>query len=146
MKKTLWVCILAVLLVLLMGLAACNDAELLTPEYQLPSLQATYGQTLADIPLPEGFSWVEDPTTSVGNAGTAVFHLTYTPSDTDKYKTVTDIEIVIPVSKGSTTAPSVSVLNATYGQTLADIALPAGFAWEDAATTLVGDVDRKSVV
>ena len=140
MQKTLWVCILAVLLVLTLGLVACNDAELLTPDYQLPVLQATYGQTLADIPLPEGFSWVEDPSTSVGNAGTAVFHLTYTPTDTDKYKTVTDIEIVIPVNKGTTGAPSVTVLNAKYGQSLGDIALPAGFAWEDSLSTPVGEI------
>ena len=144
MKRVAFIVVLAVVLALTCGLVACKEKETLAlPEYELPVLAAVYGQTLADIPLPPGFSWVEDPTTSVGNAGTAVFHLTYTPTDTDTYQTVTDIEIVFPVSQASTTAPSVTVLNATYGQSLADIALPAGFSWENSASTPVGEIGEQ---
>ena len=141
MKRIAFIVVLAVVLVLTCGLVACNEKDALAlPEYELPELAAVYGQTLSDIPLPPGFSWVEDPTTSVGNAGTAVFHLTYTPTDTDTYQTVTDIEIVIPVSKGTTTASFDATVNATYGQTLSDLALPAGFRWEDEASVSVGEI------
>lgn len=55
------------------------------PSYTVPgTLTATYGQTLADVDLPDGWAWVEDATTSVGNAGDgAHFHLAYTPSSTN---------------------------------------------------------------
>ncbi len=60
-----------------------------TPKYDVPNgLEAIEGQTLADVTLPEGFTWDADETTSVGNPGTNMFTVTYTPADTDNYKTI----------------------------------------------------------
>ena len=109
------------------------------PTYQVPTgLTAIYGEKLADVELPSGFSWQEDANTSVGNVGDNNFHLIYTPSDTVNYVTVRDIPVSITVSKGSPTYTTPTGLTATYGQTLADVVLPTGFAWEDPTTTSVG--------
>ena len=77
------------------------NVEKLDPEYTAPTgLTATYGQTLADVELPEGFIW-EDSTTSVGNVGENTFTVTYTPQDTENYKTVTGIEVQVTVGKAT---------------------------------------------
>ncbi len=177
---------------------------------------AVVGQTLADVALPEGFSWQDDAATSVGAAGTHTFKAIYTPSDAANYNVVRDIEVAVTVSaapvdissaavevvggpftySGKAVEPDVNVtingkklvkdtdykvtfsnnVNAgtatvtvegigAYGgtakkafqiakadpsytvptgiwadssQTLADVKLPSGFAWQDAATTSVG--------
>jgi hypothetical protein len=66
-------------------------------------LTATYGQTLADISLPGNgdgtagvFSWTAGGSTSVGNAGTRSFNLTFTPTDTENVNTVSqDITVTV---------------------------------------------------
>ena len=61
-----------------------------TPAYTVPTdLTATYGNTLADVALPDGWTWDDAVTTSVGNVGENTFSATFTPSDTDNYNTVT---------------------------------------------------------
>lgn len=65
------------------------------PSYTVPTgLTATYGQTLADVTLPtvDGgvWTWNDDSTTSVGNAGSNSFNVTFTPTDTTNYKTATE--------------------------------------------------------
>ena len=94
--------------VLSMCLVACNntgdgqvDQGLLIPEYIKPTINATYGQTLADLALPQGFTWDEPATTSVGNAGPNIFHVTYTPEDTTKYQSVQGIAVTVQVAKVS---------------------------------------------
>ena len=68
------------------------------PVYTAPAeLTATYGQTLADVVLPAGFSWQEAADTSVGNAGNNVFHVVFTPEDTANYNTIRDIAVTITV-------------------------------------------------
>ncbi len=70
------------------------------PSYELPQgLEATYGDTLAEVALPEGFSFQVPLTTSVGNAGSNQFAVTYTPEDTENYEVVTGINIVLTVKK-----------------------------------------------
>nr|WP_165359849.1 hypothetical protein [Parabacteroides goldsteinii] len=61
------------------------------PTYTAPSdLKATYGQTLADVTLPSGWTW-DNPSESVGNAGASYnFTATFTPADTRNYNTVQD--------------------------------------------------------
>lgn len=60
-----------------------------TPAYTVPTgLTATYGDTLADVDLAEGWSW-NTPDASVGNVGDNTFSATFTSSDTDNYNTVT---------------------------------------------------------
>ena len=62
------------------------------PAFEVPEgLAAAYGQTLADVALPEGFSWQEDASTPVGAVGENAFHAVYTPADERNYKTVRDI-------------------------------------------------------
>ncbi|MBQ9564760.1 MAG: leucine-rich repeat protein, partial [Synergistaceae bacterium] len=61
-----------------------------TPTVNAPTgLKATYGQTLADVTLPQGWKW-NDPAASVGNVGTNTFKATFTPADTANYNTVTE--------------------------------------------------------
>ncbi len=110
------------------------------PEYTIPTgLVAIYGDTLADVKLPKGFSFEDVLTTSVGNAGTNKFCVTYTPDDTDKYKIVRGIEVEIIVGKAVPKYTIPTGLTAKYGQTLADVKLPEGFSFEDRLTTNVGE-------
>lgn len=75
------------------------------PSYTLPqNLTAAVGDTLADVPLPEGFTWKE-PSLDVGTAGTHMFKAVYTPQDTDKYVVVEDIDIPVTV-EGDVTEPT----------------------------------------
>ena len=61
-----------------------------TPAYTVPTgLTATYGDTLADVDLAEGWSW-NTPDASVGNVGGNTFAATFTPTDTANYNTVTE--------------------------------------------------------
>ena len=76
------------------------------PAFEAPAgLAATYGQTLADVALPEGFSWQEDASTPVGAVGENAFHAVYTPADERNYKTVRDIEVAVRVSPATVAAP-----------------------------------------
>ncbi len=74
--------------------------EKATPDYEIPTdLTATYGDTLADVELPEGFTWQDDLTTSVGSTGENTFTVTFTPEDTNNYEIVENIEVMIAVAK-----------------------------------------------
>ena len=73
------------------------------PEYDIPdNLTAVYGQTLANVQLPVGFTWQDAGTTSVGNAGDNTFNVTYTPDDTN-YNTIRNIEVTVKVEQAETT-------------------------------------------
>ncbi|MDE5830334.1 MAG: hypothetical protein K2H53_01180, partial [Clostridia bacterium] len=83
------------------------------PSYDVPSgLTANYNQTLADVTLPTAtngtFTWVEDTTTSVGEAGGNTFHVKFTPNDTKNYNTIASIEVTVTVNPKP--VASVSVL------------------------------------
>ena len=72
-----------------------------TPTYTAPTgLTAKYGQTLADVTLPDGWSWM-DSSESVGGASTAAktFQAKFTPTDTDNYNMVENIELEVMVNK-----------------------------------------------
>ena len=70
------------------------------PSYDAPAaISATEGQTLGDLELPEGFSWQDDPSTSVGEAGEHEFMATFTPSDTANYNAVENVPVTVSVSK-----------------------------------------------
>ncbi len=114
-----------------------------TPTYTAPEgLTATYGQTLADVTLPttEDGVWTwSDSTLSVGNVGSQRFQATFTPTDTDNYNAVNNIEVTVEVGKATpviTTLPTANPI--TYGQTLGDSGLDGGtasvegsFVWTD---------------
>ena len=72
-----------------------------TPTYTVPTgLTAKHGQTLADVTLPDGWSWT-DSSESVGGASTAAktFQAKFTPKDTKNYNTVENIELEVTVNK-----------------------------------------------
>lgn len=69
------------------------------PTYDVPTnLFAKVGQTLADVKLPEGFTWNDPLSTSVGPAGINTFKVTFTPEDLDKYNILDDIDCLIMVN------------------------------------------------
>ena len=125
--------------------------EQAVPAVLIPAdLTAEYGQTLADVTLPtaENGTWAWDaPATSVGNVGNNTFSATFTPYDTDNYNTYTT-DLTVAVTAISATPTAVGTLNATYGQTLADVALPTAedgrWAWKDAGTTSVGNAGEQT--
>ena len=70
--------------------------EKATPSITVPSnLETTCETSLGEIPLTEGFEWNEIK--SVGGAGAKTFTATYTPSNTDLYKVVSDVEVPVTV-------------------------------------------------
>ncbi|MBQ6025928.1 MAG: leucine-rich repeat protein [Lachnospiraceae bacterium] len=76
--------------------------------YTVPTdLTATYGQTLSEISLPEGWTWT-DGTISVGNVGNNTFKASFTPSDSN-YKTVSDIDVTVAVGAKSITGATVTL-------------------------------------
>ena len=82
------------------------------PMYTIPTgLAAIYGDTLADVQLPEGFAWEDAKTTSVGNVGNNNFDVTYTPKDTVNYNTVTGISVGIEVGKAASSMIKVPSAN-----------------------------------
>ena len=79
----------------------------INPTYTAPqSLEATDDKTLADVNLPYNptgtWSWDEAESTSVGDPGENTFHVTFTPYDTNNYNTVSNIPVVIKVTKHKT--------------------------------------------
>ena len=104
------------------------------PRYTIPTnLSATYGQKLADITLPTGWSWVDD-TQSVGNVGPNTFKATFTPSDTDNYNTVT-VDVTVTVNKAAGGSLGEKTLTQKYTNTSEQTVtldwskLPAGQTW-----------------
>lgn len=113
--------------------------EQATPAITAPTgLTATYGETLVDIELPEGFTFKDSLETLVGNAGERTFTVVYTPADTTNYKSV-ELEVTVLVEKATPSYTPPTNLTATEGESLADVALPEGFSFKDALTTLVGE-------
>jgi len=85
------------------------------PSYTVPTgLTATYGQTLADVTLPNAdngaWSWNDATTASVGNAGSNTFKATFTPTNTDNYNTISDVDVTVTVGQAQQTAPVLKVL------------------------------------
>ncbi|MCL2655741.1 MAG: hypothetical protein FWD65_08675, partial [Coriobacteriia bacterium] len=105
-------------------------------------------QTLADIPLTGGsgdgtFSWA-DPTIkpTVGNSGYAV---KFTPNDPDNYdysSVALSRGVALTVTKADPPYTVPTGIAATYGDTLASVALPTGWAWDD--TGVVGAVGNQT--
>lgn len=109
-----------------------------TPTYTIPTdITATYGETLEDIALTEGFAFVDDSSTSVGNVGTNNFEATYTPTDTDNYEIV-NMSIPITVAKADYSDISYDTIYVTYeaGMKLSDFTLETNYAWSTSTTTI----------
>ena len=71
-----------------------------SPTFDAPApLDATYGQKLADLMLPEGFSWQDGASTSVGEPGEHGFLAMFTPGDAANYETVRDVPVKVRVTR-----------------------------------------------
>lgn len=83
------------------------------------ALNATYGDTLADLTLPDGWTWKEDEETEVGNAGDQTFTATFVPEDKVNYNTL-EVSVTVKVAKADPTviAPTANKLSYS-GQALA---------------------------
>jgi len=108
-----------------------------TPTYTVPTgLTAKYGQALADVTLPDGWSWM-DSSESVGGASTAAktFQAKFTPKDTENYNTVENIELEVMVNKAD--GGSLKTVELAQKYTDASVhtytpdwsGLPSGQAW-----------------
>ncbi len=108
-----------------------------TPTYTAPTgLTAKYGQTPADVTLPDGWSWM-DSSESVGGASTAAktFQATFTPTDTENYNAVENIELEVMVNKAD--GGSLKTVELAQKYTDASVhtytpdwsGLPSGQAW-----------------
>lgn len=115
------------------------DVEIIkgTPVYTVPVATATYGQTLKDVDLPDGFTWKDEETTSVGNAGEHTFQVTFTPTDTENYNVVEDIEVTIEVAKANpTVTPTIEDKTYSEGDEIPEISTgendtPGTIKWLD---------------
>ena len=102
---------------------ACVEFRVLRaiPTYTKPTgLTAIYGQTLADVTLPNGWSWMNS-SESVGNASTAAkkFKAKFTPADITNYNTVKDIELEVTVNKANQAPLTIQGADGVvYGQAL----------------------------
>ena len=73
-----------------------------TPNPTIPTeLNAVYGSTLKDVPLPKGWAW-DTPDTSVGNVGEKTFAATYTEDNSGNYNTVQK-NLTVKVAKKTVT-------------------------------------------
>jgi hypothetical protein len=97
-------------------------------------LTATYGQTLADISLVSytnngtgTFAWTT-PGDSVGGLGTRSHSMTFTPTDTADYNTLTQ-NVVITVNAAHIIAAAVTITGPTKGSTPVTTALADGTSY-----------------
>ena len=92
------------------------DIRKLDPEYTVPnSMTASYGQTLSELTLPVGWSWVEDGGTSVGGLGPQTHRARFTPADTVNYNTV-EISLTVTVRQNTPTAADLTVTGLTNAE------------------------------
>ncbi len=117
--------------------ASCTvTVQKVDPAYTIPSLgSVTYSptQTLGNITLPSGWSW--DAPATVPAVTSSGYPATFTPTDTGKYNTINKV-LALTVAKGTPTYTIPAGLQTVAGNTLASIALPAGFTWDAPATVL----------
>ena len=108
-----------------------------TPTYTAPTgLTAKYGQTLEDVTLPDGWSWMNS-SESVGDASTVTktFQAKFTPKDTENYNTVENIELEVMVNKADGRNLKTVELEQKYTDTSEHTytpdwaGLPAGQGW-----------------
>ncbi|MDR2764776.1 MAG: hypothetical protein LBB90_07055, partial [Tannerella sp.] len=95
---------------------------------RISHLVATYGQTLADVPLPAGWTWDEPSTTPAGDVGTH----THTASRTDA-PAVSGQPFSITVAPATLTFPVLqdTTVVSHEGNYLHDFPLLPGYAWAE---------------
>ena len=92
------------------------DIRKLDPEYTVPnSMTASYGQTLSELTLPAGWSWVKGGGTPVGELGPQTHRARFTPADTVNYNTV-EISLTVTVRQNTPTAADLTVTGLTNAE------------------------------
>lgn len=97
---------------------------------EIPSgLTAVFGETLADVELPSGWSWAAETSTLVGDAGDRTHKAHF--SGTRIHKPIRNADLVISVDKISGNFDFSEVINITYTETLilGDLTLPDNYNW-----------------
>ena len=83
-----------------------------TPIYTIPTgLTGIVGNELSDVTLPSGFTWEEEDTVLV--EGNQTYKGIYTPTDTNNYKTITNLNIPVYVKDKYTISTDVNGGNGT---------------------------------
>lgn len=95
--------------------------------------KAKVGETAVD----GSWAWKGKAPVNVADSGTCA--LVFTPTDSAAYETV-EVQVLVTITKANPATPT-GPFAATYGQTLADVALPEGWSW-DAPDTPVGNVGQ----
>ena len=118
------------------------------PEYKVPTdLKGIYGQTLADVTIPETeegtFAWVDD-SMSLGEAGSHSFKATYIPKNENVYEVVQDVVITVTVEPAKAEFTStLDTLTVKKGTVLGDVELPdvdgGYYYWYTAKTTVINE-------
>ena len=103
---------------------------------------ATYGQSLSEIALPEGWSW-NSSTDKVGNVGTNQHAATFTPEDVDNYNVVQqDVNVIVAKANPTYTVPT--GLTSSQNKTLSTVSLPAGWSWADPTENVGSTLGNKT--
>ena len=111
------------------------------PSYEKPSnLSAVEGQTLADVVLPNGFTWQDAATTSVGPYGINSFFVTFTPEDTTNYEVVKNIPVQIVVN------PKMETINTMPEIIANDVTLTVGDEFDPLANVTAKDAEDGEIV
>ena len=84
-------------------------------------LTATYGQTLADVTLPDGWTW-KDSTQSVGDVVSPAATFKANFAENDNYNAASDVDVNVTVSKASNPATVTSSASITKGNKTVDLA------------------------
>ena len=112
------------------------------PQYDVPSVTAHYGQTLADARLPVvnvgTWVWVDPLSTSVGDVGGKTFRATLTPKDSVNHLPVENVNVTVTVSPApGNLAPDfvpLDALTAHIGGSTEDLVLEDGWAFVSVTT------------
>ena len=109
----------------------------------VPSLTATYGQTLNDVSLPEGWKW-KNPSLKVGNLGSNSFTAIYFKDNSGNYE---EVEKTLDVLVGTAQISGTLTINGTaaYGQELTAVYTPASgeavsYQWNRGGSAISGAI------
>ena len=92
--------------------------------------------------LPEGVT-VSYSANTLTNAGELEVTATFTGEDTDNYNAIDPMTATLTIDKATPVYELPEGLTAKEGQTISEIALPAGWTWEEAALS-VGEAGEKT--
>ncbi|MBE6136054.1 MAG: hypothetical protein E7181_02150 [Erysipelotrichaceae bacterium] len=113
-------------------------------DYDIPTnLKGTYGQTLADIDLPSGWTW-DKPKTKLDRVGNNYYDAIYTIDDPN-YHIAMEV-LTVKVEQATPTGYDIPTgLEANSGDKLSSVILPTNWSWKS-PDDLVGDAGNREHV